>query len=58
MWVALRCTRWFRFWNGDLKRKNEAETFGFPAAGAAEVLERVLVDLVWIGGFVAHCPLE
>ncbi|KAF7140764.1 hypothetical protein RHSIM_Rhsim06G0150500 [Rhododendron simsii] len=38
--------------------ENEAETIGFSAASAAEVLERVLVDALWTGGFVAHCPIE
>lgn len=46
-----------RDWNVDLK-ENEAETIGFSAASAAEVLERVLVDALWTGGFVAHCPIE
>ncbi|GFZ06484.1 hypothetical protein Acr_18g0006540 [Actinidia rufa] len=38
--------------------EDEAEGHGFPAAGAAEVLERVLADAVRIGDSVAHCFVE
>ncbi|THG18505.1 hypothetical protein TEA_022718 [Camellia sinensis var. sinensis] len=48
----------FDFWYVNLKKKNEAESGGFSAAGAAEILECVLVDIMRIGGFVVHCCVE
>ncbi|CAL5394467.1 unnamed protein product [Camellia sinensis] len=48
----------FDFWYVNLKKTNEAESVGFSAAGAAEILERVLVDIMRIGGFVVHCCVE